>query len=137
MGLGRHSEEPFLKRTMRWVEYQRCFSWSTHPAQAERLSTCVTWTVARTKGVRSFAVKDFRQPDGDELFNEVQKSWLRSLVGVLGYLAADRLDLQYFVKNFMREITSRARGVVRYFVRKPHLAWSRPLGTQLEFLDVR
>ena len=42
----------------------------------------------------SFAVKDSRQRNGDEPVNEVQKSWLRSLVGVLGYQATDKLDLQ-------------------------------------------
>ena len=41
---------------------------------------------AGTKGVPRFAVKDFRQRDGDEPVNDEQKLWLRSLVGVLGYL---------------------------------------------------
>ena len=66
---------------------------------------------------------DSRQSDGDEPVNEVQKSHLRSLVGVLGHLAADRPDLQYPVKNLMREVThatcgtlARARPVVKYLV---------------------
>ena len=94
---------------------------------------------AGTKGVTSLAVKDSRQRDGD---GPVQKSWLRSLVGVLGYMAADRPDLQYLVMNLMREVThatcgtvARARRVVRYLVRKPRLAWSFAVGAQLAYLD--
>ena len=53
----------------------------------------------------SHALKDSTQRDGDEPINEVQKSWLRSLLAVLGYLATDRSDLQYPVKKLMREVT--------------------------------
>ena len=75
---------------------------------------------SRTKRKTSFAVKDSRQRDGDEPVN--------SLVGVLAYLATDRLDVQYRVENLTREITSaacgtlaRAQRVVRYFMCKPRL----------------
>ena len=138
MGPGRDSEGRFLKRTTRSVEHKRCFAWSANPAQPEQAVH-----MCDLDRVTSLAVKDSRQRDGNEPVNNVKKSLLRSLAGVLGYLATDRLDLQFFVKNLMREVTrstcgtlSRARGVVRYFVRKQHLAWSFPAGTKLEYLDV-
>ena len=49
--------------------------------------TCVTWTVLERKVSQALSERD-----GDESVNEQQKSWLRSLVGVLGYLAAGRLE---------------------------------------------
>ena len=72
-----------------------------------------------------------------ETVNDEQKSWSRSLVGVLGYVATDRPDVQRLVKNLMREITrarcgtvARARRVVRYLVRRPNLARSFPAGAK-------
>ena len=87
-------------------------------------------------------MKDFTHCDGDEPVNKVQKSWLRSLDGVSGDLATDRLDLQYHVKILMGEVThatcgtlTRARRVVRYLVCKSRLAWSFTAATHLEYLD--
>ena len=37
-------------------------------------------------------VTDAKRCDADEPVDEAQKSWLRSLVGVLGCLESDRLD---------------------------------------------
>ena len=57
----------------------------------------------------------------DESFDEAQRSWLCSFFGVLRYLASDRRDIQYFVKNLMREVAhashgtlARARRAARY-----------------------
>ena len=127
-----------LSQTLsRWVEHKRCFTWSAQAEKAIHMCDLAVWE--RT----SLAVKVFRQGDGDEPVNDEKKSWLRSLVGVLGNLATDRLDVQYLVKNFMREITratcgtlARGQSVVRYFVHKLHLAWSFPAGDKLEYLDV-
>ena len=71
-------------------------------------------------------MKDSRQRDGDEPVKEAQKSWLRSLVGVLGSLT---------VADASCGTLARARRVVRYLVHKPHVPWSCPAGTQLEYLD--
>ena len=56
---------------------------------------------AGTKGVASLAVKDSTQRDVVEPVNDEQKSWFRRFVGVLGFLATDRLDVQYLVRNLM------------------------------------
>ena len=84
VGLGRDREERFLKRTIRWLEHKRCFTCSADPAQAEQAIYMRDLDRAQTKGVTSPAVKDSRQRVGDEPVNDKQKSWLRSLVGVLG-----------------------------------------------------
>ena len=53
----------------------------------------------------SRAGKDARQRDAVAPVDEAQKFWLRSLFGVLGCLASDRLDTLYLVENFTREVT--------------------------------
>ena len=120
------SEERFLKRTVRWVEHASSRGLQIQ-LRVNRLFQMCDLGRARTKGATSPDVKDSRQRDGDETVNDVQTSWLRSLVGVLGYLATDRPDLQYLVENLTRNIThgtcgtlDRARRAVRYLVHKPH-----------------
>ena len=73
------------------------------------------------------AVTDKRQRAVVELVDEAQECRLRSLTGVLGCSASDRLDIRYLVENRMRKIThmtsgtqARTRCVVRYLVREPH-----------------
>ena len=65
VGPGRDSDERLLKRTIRWVEHKRSFTWSADPTQAEQpIHTCLDR--AGTKCVASLAVKDSRLRDGDE-----------------------------------------------------------------------
>ena len=95
---GRDSEVRFPKRTIRWVGQKRCFAWSADPDQAEQTIHMCEMDRTGAKGMTSPALKDPRQRDGDEPVNEVEKSWLHSLVGVL-YLATNRLDVQYLPKT--------------------------------------
>ena len=89
VGPGRDSEGRSLKQTVRWVEHKRCCRWTADPAQAEQAIHMCDLDRVETKCVTSHAVKDSRKRDGDEAVNDKQKSWLRSLVGALGYLATD------------------------------------------------
>ena len=112
MGPGRDSEGRFLKRTIRWVKHKPCFTKYADPAQAEQAGHMCYLDRAETTDVTGLAAKDSRQREGDEPVKEEQKSWLRSLVGVLGYLATDGPVVQYPVKNAMREITRATCGTL-------------------------
>ena len=81
---GGESEGRHVKRTTRWVEHKRCFTWTAGPAQAGQAIHMCDLDRAGTVSVTSLAVEEFRQCDGDEPVNDEQKSWLRNLVGVLG-----------------------------------------------------
>eukprot|EP00974_Lingulodinium_polyedra_P017131 1661311-Lingulodinium_polyedra.AAC.1 len=48
--------------------------------------------------------------DADELLAEFDKHRVRSVCGTLSYLALDRPDIQYQVKNLMREVAHATRG---------------------------
>ena len=50
---------------------------------------------AGTNGVTSLALKDSRQRQGDEPVSEEQRSWLRSLSGVMEHPTTDMPNLQY------------------------------------------
>ena len=60
----------------------------------------------------TFTVTDVKRRDADEPVDEAQRCWLRSLVGVLGYLASDRPGIHYPEKNLMREVAHTTRETV-------------------------
>ena len=57
----------------------------------------------------TLAVTDVKRRGADEPVDEALRLWLRSLVGVLGYLASDRPDMQYPDKNLMRAVAHATR----------------------------
>ena len=76
----RHSEDRFLKRTVRWVKHKRCFTWSGDPAQAQQATHMCDLDRAVTKAVTRSAVEDSRQRDGDEPVNDEQTFWFTVLL---------------------------------------------------------
>ena len=121
IGLGKDTEGFFLTPTIRWNGHKRCFMWSADPAQAKQSMQMCECDRAGTRCVATLAVKYAKRRDSDESFDEAQRSWLCSFFGVLRYLASDRRDIQYFVKNLMREVAhashgtlARARRAARY-----------------------
>ena len=60
----------------------------------------------------TLAVTDVKRRGADEPVDEALRFGLRSLVGVLGFLASDRPGIQYPYKNLMREVAHGTRETV-------------------------
>eukprot|EP00971_Amphidinium_carterae_P137637 2727858-Amphidinium_carterae.1 len=120
-------EGRFLKRRF-WVDEQ---GWH-HEADAKHIEgLLVRAGLTEAKGMEtpgSQTVCDFT--DASTPLGEADHAEFRHRAGVLQYLASDRVDARYAIKELMREAScptlasqARVKRVLRYFVRYPQLVY--------------
>ena len=130
----------FLKRTIRWYDDEKMFTWSGDKRLIEGVVQSLGLENAKGSDIPGGKTTAVRNSDED--LDVSSRGFLKSINGNFGYIALDRPDIQYSVKTVKKEESlatngtmARAKKVARYLVSYPELEWCFPLGEPIKHVE--